>query len=94
MLSITCFVRGWFILTGFYAQPVFGSQQEEGKEQHEDYVRKELRRKDAVYYSSEFVGAEKLLFTPLSSGLLGLQGPSIVVGAKPGKTTTIKQAFF
>ena len=57
-----------------HAQPVFGSQQEEGKEQHEDYVRKELRRKDAVFYSPEFVGAEKLLFTSLSSGVLGLQG--------------------
>lgn len=57
-----------------HATPVFGSQQEEGKEQHEDYVRKELRRKDAVYYSPEFVGAEKLLFASLSSGVLGLQG--------------------
>jgi CRISPR-associated exonuclease Cas4 len=57
-----------------HAKPVFGSQQEEGKELHEDYVRKELRRKDAVYYSSEFVGAEKLLFTSLSSSVLGLRG--------------------
>jgi len=57
-----------------HATPVFGSQQEDSKELHEDYVRKELRRKDAVYYSPEFVGAEKLLFTPLSSDNLGLQG--------------------
>jgi CRISPR-associated exonuclease Cas4 len=57
-----------------HATPVFGSQQEEGKESHEDQVAKELRRKDAVYYSSEFVGAEKLLFTALSSDALGLQG--------------------
>jgi len=57
-----------------HAKPVFGSQQEEGKEQHEDYVRKELRRKDAVFYSLEFVGAEKLLFTSLSSDVLGLRG--------------------
>lgn len=57
-----------------HVTPVFGSQQEEGKEQHEDYVRKELRRKDAIYYSPEFVGAEKLLFTSLSSSVLGLQG--------------------
>jgi CRISPR-associated exonuclease Cas4 len=57
-----------------HAQPVFGSQQEEGKEQHEDYVRKELRRKDAVYYSPEFVGAEKLLFASLGSSGLGLRG--------------------
>jgi len=57
-----------------HATPVFGSQQEEGKEQHEDYVRKELRRKDAVYYSPEFVGAEKLLFAMLSSSGLELRG--------------------
>jgi len=57
-----------------HATPVFGSQQEDSKELHEDYVRKELRRKDAIYYSPEFVEAEKLLFTPLSSGNLGLQG--------------------
>ncbi len=57
-----------------HATPVFGSQQEEGKESHEAYVGKELRRKDAIYYSPEFVGAEKLLFNPLSSDALGLQG--------------------
>ena len=57
-----------------HATPVFGSQQEDSKELHEDYVRKELRRKDAVYYSPEFVGAEKLLFASLSSSMLGLQG--------------------
>jgi CRISPR-associated exonuclease Cas4 len=57
-----------------HATPVFGSQQEDSKELHEDYVKKELRRKDAIYYSPEFVGAEKRLFTPLSSGNLGLQG--------------------
>jgi CRISPR-associated exonuclease Cas4 len=57
-----------------HAAPVFGSQQEDSKELHEDYVAKELRRKDAVYYSPEFVGAEKFLFTTLSSGELGLQG--------------------
>jgi len=57
-----------------HATPIFGSQQEDSKELHDDYVKKELRRKDAIYYSSEFVGAEKLLFTPLGSGVLGLQG--------------------
>jgi len=57
-----------------HATPVFGSQQEDSKELHEDYVRKELRRKDAVFYSSDFVGAEKLLFVSLSSSGLGLQG--------------------
>ena len=55
-----------------HATPLFGSQQEDSKELHEDYVRKELRRKDAVYYSPEFVGAEKLLFVSLSSSSLGL----------------------
>ena len=57
-----------------HATPIFGSQQEDSKELHEEYVKKELRRKDAIYYSPEFVGAEKLLFTPLSSSMLGLQG--------------------
>ncbi|MGC8896597.1 MAG: CRISPR-associated protein Cas4 [Candidatus Bathyarchaeia archaeon] len=57
-----------------HVQPVFGSQQEESQELHEEYVRKELRRKDAVYYSPEFVGAEKLLFVPLVSKGLQLQG--------------------
>jgi len=57
-----------------HATPQFGSQQEDSKELHEDYVKKELRRKDAVYYSPEFVGAEKLLFTSLCSSGLGLQG--------------------
>jgi CRISPR-associated exonuclease Cas4 len=57
-----------------HATPVFGSQQEDSKELHENYVKKELRRKDAIYYSPQFVGAEKLLFTPLSSSALGLQG--------------------
>jgi CRISPR-associated exonuclease Cas4 len=57
-----------------HATPVFGSQQEDSKELHEDYVKKELRRKDAIYYSPEFVGAEKLLFTPLVSCNLRLQG--------------------
>jgi len=57
-----------------HATPIFGSQQEEGKESHEEQVAKELRRKDAVYYSPEFTGAEKCLYTSLCSNLLGLQG--------------------
>jgi hypothetical protein len=57
-----------------HAQPVFGSQQEESQELHEEYVRKELRRKDAVYHSPEFAGAEKLLFVQLISEKLQLQG--------------------
>jgi CRISPR-associated exonuclease Cas4 len=57
-----------------HAEPVFGSQQEEGREKHEEYVRKELRRKDAIYYSSDFLGAEKFLFVSLSSSDLGLTG--------------------
>jgi len=57
-----------------HARPVFGSQQEEGRERHEEYVRKELRRKDAIYYSPDFLGAEKFLFVSLSSSGLGLTG--------------------
>jgi len=57
-----------------HAAPQLGSQQEESKELHEEYVKKELRRKDAIYYSPEFVKAEKLLLTPLSSPTLSLQG--------------------
>ncbi len=56
------------------AKPIFGSQQGDSKELHEDYVEKELRRKDAIYYSPEFVGAEKILFTSLCSSIYGLQG--------------------
>jgi CRISPR-associated exonuclease Cas4 len=57
-----------------HATPQFGSQQEDSKELHEEYVQKELRRKEAIYYSSEFAEAEKLLFIPLNSPTLGLQG--------------------
>jgi len=57
-----------------HAKPVFGSQQEEGREKHEEYVQKELRRKDAIYYSPDFLGAEKILFVNLSSSKLGLTG--------------------
>lgn len=57
-----------------HTKPQLGSQQEEGGEVHEEYVRKELRRKDAIYYSPEFKGAMKLLFTPLASRHLSLQG--------------------
>jgi CRISPR-associated exonuclease Cas4 len=57
-----------------HAQPAFGSQQEESQELHEEYIRKELRRKDAVYYSPEFAGAEKLLFVQLVSEKLQIQG--------------------
>ncbi|MEM2126666.1 MAG: CRISPR-associated protein Cas4 [Candidatus Bathyarchaeia archaeon] len=54
--------------------PQLVSQQEEGGEIHEEYVRKEVRRKDAIYYSAEFKGAEKLLFIHLTSKSLGLHG--------------------
>ena len=57
-----------------HATPMFGSQQKDSKELHEDYVSKEMRRKDAVYYSPEFVGAEKLMFTSLSSSKHSLHG--------------------
>lgn len=57
-----------------HAKPTFGSQQKEGQEKHGVYVQKEMRRKDAIYYSSEFVGAEKLMFISLSSRKLRLTG--------------------
>ena len=56
------------------AKPIFGSQQGDSKELHEDYVAKEMRRKDAIYYSPEFVGAGKLMFSSLCSSTYGLQG--------------------
>jgi CRISPR-associated exonuclease Cas4 len=57
-----------------HAKPIFGSQQEEGREKHEEYVRKELRRKDAIYYSQDFIGATKILFVNLNSPELELTG--------------------
>jgi len=56
------------------AKPIFGSQQGDSRELHEEYVAKELRRKDAIYYSPELVGAEKIMFASLSSSVYGLQG--------------------
>jgi len=57
-----------------HAKPVFGSQQKEGREKHGEYIQKELRRKDAIYYSPDFTGAEKHLFISLNSPKLGLTG--------------------
>lgn len=57
-----------------HAKPVFGSQQKEGREKHEENIKKEQRRKDAIYYSPDFAGAEKLLFVSLNSPRLGLTG--------------------
>jgi len=57
-----------------HATPIFGSQQKEGKEAHEEQITKELKRKDAIYYSTEFIGAEKYLSTPFCSDTLGIQG--------------------
>ena len=57
-----------------HAEPMLGSQQREGREQHEEYVRKELRRKDAIYYSPDFKGASKKLFVKLYSSKLNLSG--------------------
>ena len=55
-----------------HAKPQLGSQQEDGGEQHEEYVRRELRRKDAIYYSPDFIGAKKMLFVPLCSAKLSV----------------------
>ncbi|MBC7131016.1 CRISPR-associated protein Cas4 [Candidatus Bathyarchaeota archaeon] len=69
-----------------HAKPVLGSQQEDAQEGHEDYVAKELRRKDAIYYSPDFTGAEKRLFVPLSSAKLGLQGVlDLLIRTKQGE---------
>jgi CRISPR-associated exonuclease Cas4 len=57
-----------------HVKPVLGSQQEEGVEEHMECVKKELRRRDALYYSPELTGAEKLLFIQLNSDRLRLRG--------------------
>ena len=57
-----------------HAKPMLGSQQEFSQEVHEEYVKRELRRKDAIFYSPEFVEAKKMLFVQLSSTRLKLQG--------------------
>lgn len=57
-----------------HAKPILGSQQESSQELHEEYVKKELRRKDAILYSPEFVEAKKMFFVHLLSTKLGLQG--------------------
>lgn len=57
-----------------HAKPLLGSQQKEGGEKHKEYVIKELRRKDAIFYSPDFIGAKKFLFIPLCSVKLGIQG--------------------
>jgi CRISPR-associated exonuclease Cas4 len=56
------------------AKQIFGSQQADSKQLHEDYVTKELKRKDAIYYSPEFVGAEKYMNITLCSNKHNLQG--------------------
>lgn len=69
-----------------HAKPQLGSQQEDGGEQHEEYVRRELRRKDAIYYSPDFVGAKKMLFIPLCSAKLGLTGiADLIIRTKNGE---------
>ncbi|MGC8849588.1 MAG: CRISPR-associated protein Cas4 [Candidatus Bathyarchaeia archaeon] len=57
-----------------HVKPILGSQQEESMEEHMEYVRKELRRRDAIYYSPELVDADKLLFVSLCSDRLRLKG--------------------
>jgi len=44
-----------------HAKPQLGSQQKDGSERHEEYVKKEGRRKNALYYSPDFTEAEKIL---------------------------------
>ena len=57
-----------------HAKQIFGSQQSDSKQLHEEYVTKELKRKDAIYYSPEFVGAEKYMYITLNSNKHRLQG--------------------
>ena len=69
-----------------HAKPQLGSQQEDSRKQHEEYVRKELRRMDAIYYSSDFVGAEKMLFVPLCSSKIGLKGTvDLIIKTRSGE---------
>ena len=55
-------------------KPIMGSQQEEGRKIHRDYMTKEHRRKDAIFYSPEFRDAEKLFQVTLYSKKLKLMG--------------------
>jgi len=57
-----------------HAKPIFGAQQSDSKQLHEDYATKELKRKDAIYYSPEFTGAEKFMYITLNSNQYRLQG--------------------
>lgn len=69
-----------------HARPRLGSQQEDSREKHEEYVRKELRRRDAIYYSRDFMGADKMLFIPLNSARLELQGVlDLLIRTKEGE---------
>jgi len=57
-----------------HAKPIFGSQQKEGRNLHEEYVKKEARRSGAIYYSKEFENAKKMYFVNLCSQNLNLKG--------------------
>jgi len=57
-----------------HAKPMLGSQQKESSELHEEYVKREVRRKGAIYYSPEFKDAEKRFFVNLCSPALNLKG--------------------
>ena len=69
-----------------HAKPMLGSQQLESREEHEDYVRKEIRRKGAIYYSREFEEAQKIIFPRLYSQRLGLHGiVDLIIKTKNGE---------
>jgi CRISPR-associated exonuclease Cas4 len=57
-----------------HAKPQLGSQQEDSGERHKEYVKREERRRDAVYYSRDFTGADKIFFAQLYSSKLKLTG--------------------
>ncbi|MDR2204355.1 MAG: CRISPR-associated protein Cas4 [Nitrososphaerota archaeon] len=57
-----------------HAKQIFGSQQNDSKKLHEQYITKEHNRKDAIHYSHELVNAEKYMYTTLCSNKYELQG--------------------
>jgi len=69
-----------------HVKPILGSQQIDSGERHEEYVKKENRRKDAVYYSPDFMGASKMFFVPLYSHRLKLSGTvDLIIRTRDGE---------
>jgi CRISPR-associated exonuclease Cas4 len=69
-----------------HAKPQLGSQQEASIEQHKEYVKREDRRKDAIYYSPDFTKADKIFFAQLHSSKLKLSGTvDLIIRTKDGE---------